>query len=181
MLSPTCKQTIVKILSIRIWQDPWLPNGTLRSYIEGPFLPHEDDWRVRELWSHHKWSLESLNPPLPPQIHSLIQGILVPRFAQLSNAYLWPHNKGTCTVKSATTFLYHQHQVPWNKAMWKWLWSLPCPKKNQVFLWKALRNRLPTKTFLAFGRLHVDSLCPHCQSPETTIQILRDFLWAREI
>ena len=29
--------------TIRIWQDPWLPNGTLRSYIEGPLLPQEDD------------------------------------------------------------------------------------------------------------------------------------------
>ena len=29
--------------TIRIWQDPWLPNGTLRNYIEGLFLPHEDD------------------------------------------------------------------------------------------------------------------------------------------
>ena len=98
--------------TIWIWQDPWLPNSTLRSYIEGPLLPHEGDRRVRELWSHHEWSLESLNPPLPPQIHILIQGIPVPRFAQLSDAYLWPHNKGTCSVKSTTTFLYHQHQVP---------------------------------------------------------------------
>ena len=98
--------------TIQIWQDPWLPNGTLCSYIEGLLLPHEDDRRVRELWSHHEWSLESLNHPLPPQIHSLIQGIPVPRFAQLSDAYLWPHNKGTCLVKSATMFLYQQHQVP---------------------------------------------------------------------
>ena len=167
--------------TIRIWQDPWLPNDTLRSYIERPLLPHEDDRRVRELWLHHDWSLKSLNLPLPPQIHSLIQGIPVPRFAQLSDAYLWPHNKGTCSMKSASTFLYHQHQVPWNKAIWKSLWSLPCPKKIQVFLWKALRNCLPTKTFLAFGRQHVDSLCPRCQSPETTIHILQDCPWAREI
>ena len=67
--------------TIRIWHDPWLPNGTLRSYIEGPLLPQEDDRIVRELWSHHEWSLESLNHYLPPQIHSLIQGIPVPRFA----------------------------------------------------------------------------------------------------
>ena len=24
--------------TIRIWQDPWLPNGTLRNYIEGPLV-----------------------------------------------------------------------------------------------------------------------------------------------
>ena len=65
--------------------------------------------------------------------------------------------------------------------MWNWLWSLPCPKKIQVFLWKAMRNRLPSKAFLAFGRQHVDSLCPRCQSPETTLHILRDCPWEREI
>ena len=74
--------------TIRIWQDPLLPNGTLRSYIESPLLPQEEDRRVRELWSYHEWLLESLNPPFPPQIHSLIQGIPMPRFAQLSDAYL---------------------------------------------------------------------------------------------
>ena len=105
----------------------------------------------------------------------------MPRFAQLSDAYLWPHNKGTCSVKSATISLYQQRQVPWNKAMWNWLWSLPCPKKIQVFLWKALRNCLPTKTFLAHRCQHMDSLCLRCQSPETTLHILRDCPWAREI
>ena len=124
--------------TIQIWQDPWLPNGTLHSYIEGLLLPHEDDRRVNALWTNHFWYFESLSLPLPPHLHSLIQGILVARFAQLTDTFLWPHNKGNYSVKSALTFLYHQHQVPWNKAMWNWLWSLPCPKKIQVFLWKAM-------------------------------------------
>ena len=104
--------------TIRIWQDPWLPNGTLCSYIDGLLFPHEDDRRVNALWTNHSWSFESLSLPLPPHLHSLIQGILVARFAQLTDTFLWPHNKGTCSVKSALTFLYHQHQVPGNKAMW---------------------------------------------------------------
>ena len=67
--------------TIRIWQDPWLPNGTLRSYIEGPLPPHEEDRRINALWTNHSWSLDSLSLHLPPQLHSLIQGILVARFA----------------------------------------------------------------------------------------------------
>ena len=65
--------------------------------------------------------------------------------------------------------------------MWNWLWTLPCPKKIHIFLWKAMRNRLPTKTFLSFGSQHVDSHCPYYQSPETTIHILQDCPWAREV
>ena len=167
--------------TIQIWQDSWLPNGSLRNYIEGPLLPHEADRRVNALWTNHSWSFDSLNLLLPPYLYSLIQGIPVARFAHLTDTFLWPHNKGTCSVKFASTFLFHHHQVPWNKTVWNWMWSLPCPKKIQVFLWKAMRNRLPTKTFLSFGRQHVDSLYPHYHSLETTIHILRDCPQVREI
>ena len=69
--------------TIRIWRDPWLPNGTLRSYIEGPLPPHEEDQRINALWINHSWSLDSLSIHLPPQLHKLIQGIPMARFAQL--------------------------------------------------------------------------------------------------
>ena len=59
---------------IRVWTDQWLPNGSLRNYIEGPLLPQEDDRRVNSLWSNQEWSFESLNLPLPTQIRDLIQG-----------------------------------------------------------------------------------------------------------
>ena len=72
-------------------------------------------------------------------------------------------------------------QAPWNKALWNWIWVALCPKKIQIFLWKALRDRFPTKTYLSFGRPSMDSRCPRCQSPETTIHILRDRPWVKEV
>ena len=38
--------------TIRIWKDHWLPNGSLRTYIEGPLLPQEEDREVNSLWSN---------------------------------------------------------------------------------------------------------------------------------
>ena len=38
--------------TIRSWKDHWLPNGSLRSYIEGPLLPQDEDRRVNSLWSN---------------------------------------------------------------------------------------------------------------------------------
>ena len=84
-------------------------------------------------------------------------------------------------MKSASHFLYNQHQVPWNTTLWNWIWTLPYSKKIQFLLWKAMRNRLPTKTFLFHGRQHVDYHCPRCNSPETTLHILQDCPWAREV
>ena len=43
-----------------------------------------------------------------------------------------------------------------------------------------MRDRLPTKTYIAFGRSNMDTHCPRCHSPETTIHILRDCLWEKE-
>ena len=53
---------------IRIWQDSWLPCGTLRSYIEGPLQCLAEDSRVSSLQANHSWTFESLTFPLPPQL-----------------------------------------------------------------------------------------------------------------
>ena len=103
------------------------------------------------------------------------------QFAQLADTFLWPHNNGTCLVKSASKFLFQQQHAPWNKPLWNWIWALTCPKTIQIFFWKAMHNRLPTKQFLAFRRPHVDTHYPWCHTPETTIHILCDCPWATEI
>ena len=95
--------------SIRIWQDPWLPNSSLSIYIESPLLPHDEKRRVNSLWLNHSWSFDSLNLSLSPYLQNLIQDIPVACFARLTNTFLWPHNKGTCSVKSVSKFLFHQH------------------------------------------------------------------------
>ena len=115
--------------TIRIWQDPWLPDGSLRSYIEGPLLPHDEDSRVHSLWTNQSWAFDLLNFPLSPHLQNLIHGIPIARTARFPDAYLWPYNKGTCFVKSASHFLYNQYLVPWNTTFWNWLWTLPCPKE----------------------------------------------------
>ena len=116
----------------------------------------------------------SLFPP-PPKLQSLIHGIPVARFTRLADTFLWPYNKGTCSVESASKFLCQQQQVPWNKPLWNWIWSLTCPKEIQIFFWKAMRNWLPTKKFLTFGRNQLDDHCSRCHNPETAIHILRDY------
>ena len=95
--------------TIQIWQDHWLPNGSLRSYIKGPLLPQEEDCQLNSIWSTQTWDFEALNLPLSPQLQDLLQGIPVARFARLIDHFLWPHNKGTYSIKSASKFLF-QHQ-----------------------------------------------------------------------
>ena len=114
---------------IRIWQDSWLPRGTLRSYIEVSLQYMVEDSRVSSLRSNHSWTFESLTFPLPPHLEQLIQGIPVAQISHLSDSFIWPHNNGICLIKSTSKFLYHKHQVPWDKQNWSWIWAVPCPKK----------------------------------------------------
>ena len=54
-------------------------------------------------------------------------------------------------------------------------------KKIQIFIWKAMRNQLPTKKFLTFGHYHWDNHCPRCHTLEMTIHVLWDCPWAKEV
>ena len=55
------------------------------------------------------------------------------------------------------------------------------PHKDPNFPLEGSRDRLPTKTYLSFGRPFVDSRCPRCQSLKTTIHILCDCPWVKEV
>ena len=56
-----------------------------------------------------------------------------------------------------------------------------CPKNIQFFVWKSIRNRLPTHLHLSFSHPEIDNYCPRCNNPETTIHILRDCPWVKRI
>lgn len=67
------------------------------------------------------------------------------------------------------------------KNLWNWIWKFLYPKKIQFFIWKAMRNWVPTRQYLAFSRPYISDRCPRCNNFETTIHILRDCPWAKEV
>ena len=99
----------------------------------------------------------------------------------MSDTYVWSHNKRICSTKSASKFLYLQARIPFNKNKWNWIWTLPCPKKIQFFIWKSMHERLTTHQFLALSCPNISDRCPRCNSIETTSHILRDCPWAKVI
>lgn len=167
--------------NIRIWEDHCIPGGTLRSHIAGSLMWNEENSRVSSLRVAQTWDLTPLHVPLPPQIEQLIHGIPVARIAQLSNTFVWPHNNGMCSVSSAPHFIYQQQQVPLDKQVWNWVWKVHCPKKIQLFLWEVMHNRLPTRQYLAFSHWNINDNCPRCHTQETTLRILHDCPWAKEV
>ncbi|KAL5779613.1 hypothetical protein ACOSQ2_010350 [Xanthoceras sorbifolium] len=47
---------------------------------------------------------------------------------------------------------------------WKFLWSLNIPAKVRMFVWRACRNLLPTRSLLAARRVPVGAGCPLCDA-----------------
>ena len=54
-------------------------------------------------------------------------------------------------------------------------------KKIQIFIWKSMFNRLPTRQYLAFSCPEINNRCPRCNTPETIIHILRDCHWTKMV
>ena len=92
--------------TIRVWQDKWLPEGTLRSRIARSLSPSEEQHLVTSLHNNHNWTFDGLQIPLPPNIEHLIQGIPVTQVTSIPDAFVWPHNNGICLVKSASKYLF---------------------------------------------------------------------------
>ena len=103
------------------------------------------------------------------------------QLTRLFDSFILAQNNGVCLISFASKFLYQHANVYFNNSIWSWIWKFHCPKKLQIFIWKSIRNRLPTRQYLAFSHSEVDDRCTRCNTPETTIHILRDCPWAKMI
>ena len=51
--------------TIRVWDEHWIPGGTLRSRIAGSLMQNAKNRRVSSLRNNHTWTFNSLHVPLP--------------------------------------------------------------------------------------------------------------------
>ena len=78
-------------------------------------------------------------------------------------------------------FYTNRNKCLWIKSCGTGYGNYIAPKRSQLFLWKAMCNRVPIRQYLAFSRLNTNEQCPRCNNMETTIHILRDCPWAKEV
>ena len=136
---------------------------------------------MSSLRDKHLWRLEDLQFSLLTQLEQLIKGIPMAQLTRLFDSFISAQNNGVCLISFALKFLYQRANVYFNNSIWSWIWKFHCPKKLQIFIWKSIRNRLPTRQHLAFSHSEVDDCCSRCNTTETTIHILRDCPWAKMI
>lgn len=118
-----------------------------------------------------RWDEDLLKDIFEQRDISLILSIPVKRSD--NDSWFWRHDRiGQYTVKSAYDIIRSRatsNQTSNNSGFWKDIWNLKIPLKVKHFVWRAVRDCLPTKDRLIIKKVEVDSACPVCNLNEETV------------
>ena len=94
---------------------------------------------------------------------------------------MWPHTRdGQYSVKSGYHFIKQNRGAKQkanpstsrtiNSAVWNLIWSIPCPQKIKLFLWRACHNAIAVRENLYKRRLVDSPLCQICHKETETVE-----------
>nr|POF08281.1 putative ribonuclease h protein [Quercus suber] len=139
-------------------------------FISSPVVPGWEGATVASLlnFSNQEWRLDSLNQLFSQRDVELIRSI--PLCSKpVDDALIWPYTPtGSYTVKSGYRFLYNARCLdsgeynPVDNKLWKKVWSLQVQPKVRNFLWRAIKNSIPTKHNLRRRMVLANDDCDHC-------------------
>ncbi|KAK4387243.1 putative mitochondrial protein [Sesamum angolense] len=142
-----CRWRIGTGHSVNIWTDPWLPRSPSFRVIT-PRPSH-----VHVVW-----------------VHDLISEDLHDWNVELIRAMFWPEDRDLILqtplslVGSVDLLVWHYSKNGWPLQLWHKVWQAPAPNKVKLFIWRAIRNILPTTSNLQ-RRIPYDNFsCPLCES-----------------
>ena len=158
--------------SVNIWHDPWIP-----------FIPSFTPPPPSSLPNHHlvsdliipetrQWNRALLHNLFDQDIASLIQKIHIP-FSPIEDSIFWAINlSGKFSVKLA--YLSDQtsrfsNSGPLTAFEWKKLWSMKFNERLKYHLWKIAWDVLPTRAFLGYRIVDLDTSCPCCHHPQESV------------
>ncbi|KAL0331177.1 UNVERIFIED_CONTAM: hypothetical protein Sangu_1663200 [Sesamum angustifolium] len=166
-----CRWRIGTGHSVNIWTDPWLPHSPSFRVIT-PRPSHVHVVWVRDLISEdlHDWNVELIRAMFWPEDRDLILQTPLSLVGSV-DLLVWHYSKnGIFSVRSA----YHlalsisakasSSGTGWPSQLWHKVWQAPAPNKVKLFIWRAVRNILPTASNLQ-RRIPYDNFsCPLCES-----------------
>ncbi|GJX79383.1 RNA-directed DNA polymerase, eukaryota [Tanacetum coccineum] len=150
--------------STKFWHDSWTGNSSFK--IQFPRLFHlslNKDYTVNECWNngwHLEWSRNIINGTNAAQLATLQNTISGISLNDSEDVWDWTIDNTSFSVKSARHcidrgFLPDDAQeTRWNKLL---------PKKINIFIWRTLRDRLPSRWNLSRKGIDLNSMnCPIC-------------------
>mgnify|MGYP001007906641 CR=1 FL=1 len=167
--------------NINIWSDPWIPQAPDRMVITrrgGQLLS-----KVADLINppNGEWAESLVNQTFWPIHARRILAIPLPAH-DMTDFIAWNLTKtGTFSVRS----VYH---IEWNRQfgsrmkvsngmgatvdnpIWKTLWTLRCPSKIKIKVWRNLHGALPCQAVLADRHIKTPPQCLACNLSAETIK-----------
>ncbi|KAL0442468.1 UNVERIFIED_CONTAM: putative mitochondrial protein [Sesamum latifolium] len=184
-----CRWRIGTGHSVNIWTDPWIPR-TPSFQVITPKSEHNEVFTVSDLILEDtkEWNVEKIDALFWQEDRDLILQIPLGRLGG-TDLLVWHYTKsGLFSVKSA----YHlalslfspagPSGERWSTTMWRVIWQAKIPNKAKVFIWRAIRNILPTACNLQKKLPQVHFACPFCDlAAETPIHTLLRCSFARQV
>nr|POE73187.1 putative ribonuclease h protein [Quercus suber] len=125
------------------------------------------------------WNSATLQQLFNPRDAELIHSIPLST-RPVEDVLIWPFTPtGSYTVKSGYRFLYKSQSLdnndyqPVDNTLWKKIWGSQVQPKVRSFLWRALKNSIPTKLNLRRRTILADDWCDQCKgATEDVIHVL---------
>ncbi|KAL4354038.1 hypothetical protein GQ457_06G007780 [Hibiscus cannabinus] len=150
--------------SINIWNDFWLPLSPPKC-VSSALV--DSIIRVADLMipGTATWNSELLEEIFSRAEMECILSIPLSRYSQ-ADCLVWSGEHSVLySVRSGYRLLMGSILVPSDdKKLFRTLWTIDCPPKFKIQVWKFIWNYAPTKSTLFTKRLTSDSLCPLCIS-----------------
>lgn len=169
--------------TVKVWNDFWLPLGTLRSLIEGPLNHDEELISVKQYFDlNHEWKAQCLSFDLPDHILNAIKATPLSCNHEVVDSLQWAFSKNVFfSPKLACLLARGLNPLNLDTVSMAWVWKVETYPKVQFFLWLCLHNSVPTGKVLGSRGLILDPICSLChQSNETIDHLLRGCVIARE-
>lgn len=174
---------------INAWNDPWLSVTSL-SRPMGPQPEGSSGLTVADLRCSETnvWNVDKINQIFPFIAEKILS--IQPSNLGAPDKLFWIHtNDGVYTTKTdyaASVELrteqeerqqHHQHQLDWNKGVWK----LKTAPKVQLLVSKALGGALPVGEQLLQRQVTIDPLCRRCGNVESINHLLFQCEFAEKV
>ncbi|GKB70919.1 RNA-directed DNA polymerase, eukaryota, reverse transcriptase zinc-binding domain protein, partial [Tanacetum coccineum] len=159
----------------KFWQDVWIGEISLQSKFPRLYrLALNKECSICEVWNNgwvFNWSRPILRGTLLHQLNDLTAILDSVQFSDSEDSWIWSLGSPSFTVKCTRDHI-DNCILPDDGS--ETIWNRYLPKKINIFLWRAVRDRLPSRWNLSRRGIELDSLtCPTCDSSvETSIHSL---------
>ncbi|GJS89701.1 RNA-directed DNA polymerase, eukaryota, reverse transcriptase zinc-binding domain protein [Tanacetum coccineum] len=162
--------------STKFWHETWMGNSPLKSQFPRLFrLALNKDCTIRECWNNGwdlSWSRPITSGTNSQHLSTVLNLLSSFTLSDAEDSWSWSLGSPSFTVKCTREHIDNNilpdggMETRWNRYL---------PKKINIFIWRVLRDRLPTRWNLSRKGIDLDSLnCPIC---DTSVETTNHSLW----